>query len=122
MDAPQASPARHALRTNVAALAYLKLMHDKWYRHQEVFGGGRNTALARLVMIGWMEGRLADFSSLGSSLNMSRQQASRRCIEMSKLGWLDYKHKIGRVAVKPSDKLIAWAEIEIPKRLRFAIP
>jgi hypothetical protein len=113
---------RHALRTNVAALAYLTLIHDKWYRHQDTFGDTHNAALARLVLMGWMHGRLADFTSLSNDLNVSRQQATRRCVSMSQAGWVEYKRKIGRVAVKPTDKLVDWASLEIPKRLRFAVP
>jgi hypothetical protein len=116
------APARHALRTNVAALAYLTLIHDKWYRHQDTFGDTHNAALARLVLMGWMHGRLADFTSLSNDLNVSRQQATRRCVVMSQAGWVEYKRKIGRVAVKPTDKLVDWASLEIPKRLRFAVP
>jgi hypothetical protein len=113
---------RAELRANKAALAYLKLMHDKWYRSQDVFGDSENVALVRLVLIGWMDGRLADFTSLSYGLNVSRQQATRRCISMQALGWLEYKRSLGRVVVRPTDKLIEWVEVEIPKRLRFAIP
>jgi hypothetical protein len=50
-----AAPLSHQLRVNQAVLEYLKLLHQHWTRNTDIFGDPENVAIARLVVIGWME-------------------------------------------------------------------
>lgn len=105
------------LKGNDAALEYLRLMQAHWERYQDTFGDTYNATLCRLVMIGWMEGRPQDITSLAAGLKTSRQQATRRCVSMSEAGWVKIDRRRNHVVVMPTDKLIELSEVEIPKSM-----
>jgi hypothetical protein len=98
------SPAE--LRRSAALHAYLREAHETWRRGQDIFGDGRNAALVRLVMIGWLERKPYDHSSLSEAMRMSRQQLMRRVDCLEEAGWLLSKRQAHRVIVMPTEALI----------------
>lgn len=94
------------LRVSTALLSYLREAHDTWHRDQETFGDGRNAALIRLVMIGWMERKPQDHSSLANAMNSSRSQVMRRVEFLDAEGWLMTKRDANHVHVLPTEALI----------------
>jgi hypothetical protein len=104
-----------------AHLEYLRLVHSHWERWHDVFGDAHNTALARLVMIGWMECRPCDITSLAVGLNVSRQQAARRIEQLASLGFVEQHRRRNHIVVLPKTRLIKMTEEELPKRLTWTL-
>lgn len=98
-------------RFDRAALAYLRTMHEDWVFGQDTFGDAVNVALARLVLIGWMEHRLADFKSLAQDLLIPRQEVVRRCVLMERAGWVLSECHASYVIVRPTMQLIQRARL-----------
>ena len=59
------------LRTNAAALEFLKLQQTHWAAGAEIMYDSYDRAICRLVLIGWMTGRYPDISSLANDLYCS---------------------------------------------------
>lgn len=93
-------------RANAGALEYLKTRHSLWLLDQDAFGDAHNTAIARLVMVGWMERRPYDLSAIAAATNISRQQAARRCSALAVAGWVTARRDANHILVLPTDKLI----------------
>jgi hypothetical protein len=94
------------IRGSLALLGYMREAHDTWHRDQDTFGDGRNTALVRLVMIGWMERKPHDHTSLAHAMRSSRSQVMRRVEALDAEGWVMTKRDANHVHVLPTEALI----------------
>jgi hypothetical protein len=99
------------------ALDHLKLMDAHWQAHQDTFGDTHNVAIVRLVMIGSLEGRPHDLSSLAAGIRLSRQQTTRRCVSLARLGWIENRRQRNHVTVRPTAKLTEYSQQQLDKRL-----
>lgn len=113
----QQAPPAHALRQDKAVLEYLKLMHASWARNQDMFGDTHNVAIARLVIIGWMEHRPHDISSLAAGVYISRQQTTRRCLKLARAGWLTIERDANHCIIRPTAKLADMTHSMAPNKM-----
>jgi hypothetical protein len=110
-----------ALGNCALALDHFKLMDAHWQAHQDTFGDTHNVAIVRLVMIGSLEGRPHDLSSLAVGIRLSRQQTTRRCVSLASLGWIENRRQRNHVTVRPTPKLIEYSQRQLDKRLPVVV-
>jgi hypothetical protein len=113
----QAAPLSHQLRVNQAVLEYLKLLHQHWTRNTDIFGDPENVALARLIVIGWMESKPFDVTDLANHTGMSRQQVARRCDRLGREGWVRADREGSRIVARPTNMLVEYTNKNVPKAM-----
>lgn len=97
---------RHPLKHHRPSLECLRQQHADWHRRQAMFGGPYSAALIRLVMMGWIEAKPYDISSLAIGINTSRQKTTRLAVELEKRGLITLQRQRNRMLVHPTDELI----------------
>ena len=98
--------ANHPLKGARAALEYYRQIHANWTRRHHAFGDGYNTAIIRLVLIGYMESKPFDISALAENVPLSRQQVARRVVLLKADGWLDTDRRTTHLNILPTMQLL----------------
>lgn len=106
----------HRLRDWKPALAHFKFRHEVDIERQRAFEGC-HTILLRLVLIGWLESRCYDLTSIALELRMSRATATRRVNQAVAHGWITIERNGRRRDLLPAQKLLDHVAARIPTQV-----